>query len=74
MPAVQTCIETNLQLGRLTNPNIHCVGVSVNTSTIPADKRAAVLSQLQAETGLPCVDPLVEGVETIVQQLLASSC
>ena len=74
VPAVQTCIETNLQLGRLTNPNIHCVGVSVNTSTIPADKRAAVLSQLQAETGLPCVDPLVEGVETIVQQLLASSC
>ena len=73
VPAVQTCIETNLQLGRLTNPNIHCVGVSVNTSTIPADKRAAVLSQLQAETGLPCVDPLVEGVETIVQQLLASS-
>lgn len=74
VPAVQTCIETNLQLGRLTNPNIHCVGVSVNTSTIPADKRAAVLSQLQAETGLPCVDPLVEGVETIVQKLLASSC
>ena len=73
VPAVQTCIETNLQLGRLTNPNIHCVGVSVNTSTIPADKRAAVLSQLQAETGLPCVDPLVEGVETIVHQLLASS-
>jgi uncharacterized NAD-dependent epimerase/dehydratase family protein len=44
--------------------------VSVNTSTIAADKRAAVLSQLEAETGLPCVDPLVEGVEAIVDKLL----
>ena len=71
VPSVQQCIETNLQLGRLTNPNIRCVGVSVNTSTIAADKRAAVLSQLEAETGLPCVDPLVEGVEAIVDKLLA---
>jgi uncharacterized NAD-dependent epimerase/dehydratase family protein len=71
VPAVQTCIETNLQLGRLTNANIQCVGVSVNSSDIPADKRAAVLAQLQAETGLPCVDPLIEGVDAIVEKLLS---
>ena len=70
VPQVQTCIDTNLQLGRLTNPNIRCVGVSVNTSTIPAHQRAAVLARLEAETGLPCVDPLVEGVGKIIATLM----
>ena len=69
VPAVQTCIETNLQLGRLTNPKIHCVGVSVNTSGVPPDQRQPILDQLRQETGLPCVDPLVEGVDAIVDEL-----
>jgi uncharacterized NAD-dependent epimerase/dehydratase family protein len=71
LPRVQDCIDTNLMMGRLTNPNIHCVGVCVNTSSIPPDTSEAVLEQLREETGLPCVDPLVEGVEAIIDNLLA---
>jgi len=69
VPSVQSCIETNLQLGRLTNPNITCVGVSVNTSGLTSEQRATTLQALRNETGLPCVDPLVEGVGDIVDEL-----
>lgn len=71
VPTLLSCIETNLQLGRLTSPDIQCVGVSVNTSAIPKEQRQKILEQLQQETGLPCVDPLVEGVDTIVEELAA---
>ena len=69
VPAVQTCIDTNLQLGRLTNPNIQCVGVSVNTSAIAPEQREPLLKQLREETGLPCIDPLVEGVDAIADEI-----
>ena len=71
VPKVQDCIDMNLLMGRLTNSNICCVGVCVNTSSIPAETREAVLEQLRGETGLPCVDPLVEGVDAIIDKLLA---
>jgi uncharacterized NAD-dependent epimerase/dehydratase family protein len=70
VPSVQQCIETNLQLGRLTNPQIRCLGVSVNTSSIAKENRQAVLDRLQQETNLPCIDPLIEGVDSIVEALL----
>lgn len=70
VPPVQICIETNLQLGRLTNPAVRCVGVSVNTSGIKPSEREQVLNRLQQETDLPCVDPLVEGVAALVNRLL----
>ncbi len=69
VPAVQTCIDTNLQLGRLTNPNIQCVGVSVNTAGVPPAQRHGILQQLREETGLPCVDPLVDGLDPIINNI-----
>ena len=71
LPSINTCIDTNLQLARLTNPAVVCVGVSVNTSTLAADQRRLLLEQLQQQTGLPCVDPLIEGVKPIVERLLS---
>ena len=71
LPSINTCIDTNLQLARLTNPAVVCVGVSVNTSTLAADQRRLLLEQLQQQTGLPCVDPLIEGVNPIVERLLS---
>jgi uncharacterized NAD-dependent epimerase/dehydratase family protein len=46
------------------------VGISLNTSKVPAAERAAVLAAYSAASGLPCVDPLVEGVGPIVDRLL----
>ena len=72
LPSVQACIDLNLQLGRTTNPAVRCAGVSVNTSQVPASKRSALLNTLSQQTGLPCVDPIIDGVETLVDNLLSA--
>lgn len=69
IPDVQTCIESNLMLARLTNPAVKAVGVSVNSSRVPQDQRQAVLNKISEETGLPCVDPIIDGVEPIIERL-----
>lgn len=69
-PAVMRCIETNLSLARLTNPNVQCIGVCLNTSSMVAGQREGLLQGITAQTGLPCVDPLIDGVEKIVQKIL----
>lgn len=69
LPAIGDAIELHTVMGRLTNPGIRCVGVGVNTSTLPARERAGYLAALSAETGLPCVDPLTDGCEAIVDHI-----
>ena len=69
LPSVPELIERTILLGRLTNPGIRCVGVSLNTSKVPSGQRAALLARYADETGLPCVDPLVEGTGAIVSEI-----
>ena len=69
LPDVQDCIEQHVIMGRLTNPKIRCVGISVNTAGLTADGRIAVLDQLRKDTGLPCVDPLIDGCGAIIEKI-----
>ncbi len=69
LPAIGEAIELHRLMGRLTNPAIRCVGVGVNTSKLPARERSGFLAALSAETGLPCVDPLTDGCEAIVDHI-----
>jgi len=69
LPTVAECIEVHRVMGRRTNPGIRCVGISVNTSGLPPSERSAYLSNLSAETGLPCVDPLIDGCGAIVDYI-----
>jgi uncharacterized NAD-dependent epimerase/dehydratase family protein len=66
LPSIAECIEQHIIMGRRTNPNIRCVGISVNTSALAAEERARYLVDLATETGLPCVDPLIDGCASIV--------
>lgn len=68
-PSVRECIEMNLSMGRLTNPEIRCVGLSINTSGLDRDARQPYLQTLSAETGLPCVDPIEQGMRSIVERM-----
>lgn len=72
LPPIRTVIERNLDQARITNPAVRCVGISVNTSSLAADRRQAWLQQLSGEIGLPCVDPLIDGAAPIVERLLAT--
>lgn len=69
VPSVADCIERNLLLGRLTNPGIRCVGICVNTSRVSGGERQTLLESLGNATGLPCVDPIIDGCGAIVETL-----
>ena len=66
LPSIQECIDLHIQAGRRTNPDIVCVGISLNTSGLSKDDRVNYLNNLRKETNLPCVDPLVDGCEDIL--------
>ena len=65
----ERCIEENLAAARLTNAAVECVGLSVNTSMLDDEERIEYLARQSEELGLPCVDPLATGVETLVDRL-----
>lgn len=69
-PTIPELIEQTVATGRLTNPAIRCVGVSINTSTLSDDEREAYLGKIAAETGLPCVDPVATGVGPLVDHIV----
>ncbi len=70
LPTIREVIDRTVLIGQLTNPEIRCVGVALNTSKIAPAERQAVLARYRDETGLPCVDPLLEGTAPIVERLL----
>lgn len=59
IPPLGLCIDRYLEAARLTNPGARCIGVSVNSADVGdyARRRDAI----EAETGLPCVDPVKDG-------------
>jgi len=69
VPCVSECIERNLVLGRLTNPDIRCIGVCINTSALPSEARQPYLDALRDETDLPCADPIIDGCAEILGEL-----
>jgi uncharacterized NAD-dependent epimerase/dehydratase family protein len=56
-------------LGKLTNPDVRCVGICVNTLALEEDEAKAYLAKTGKEHGLPCVDPLRFGAEEIVAEV-----
>ena len=69
LPSIRDCIDQHVLLGQRTNANIRCVGISVNTSSLPTEERKDYLAKLSEETGLPCVDPLIDGCRAIVEHI-----
>jgi uncharacterized NAD-dependent epimerase/dehydratase family protein len=70
-PTIEQLIELAIANGSVTNPNIRCAGISVNTSTLPDTERQAYLDDLAAKHGLPCVDPVAIGVGPLVDHINA---
>jgi uncharacterized NAD-dependent epimerase/dehydratase family protein len=70
LPSIEQVIERTLDIGRQVNPDIRCVGISVNTSMLDEIARAEYLGDLSAAFGLPAVDPIALGVGPIVDFLV----
>jgi uncharacterized NAD-dependent epimerase/dehydratase family protein len=69
LPDLQTCIDANLAAARLTNSNVRCVGVSLNTSALDAAGAERALRDTEEKYALPTVDPLRTGVGKLVDVL-----
>jgi uncharacterized NAD-dependent epimerase/dehydratase family protein len=62
LPGIQETIDLNLRLGRRTNPEIRCGGISLNTSQFPEAKARRTIERIAKETGLPVADPMRSGL------------
>ncbi len=69
LPDIRTCIEANLASARLTNPDVVCAGLAVNTSRLDPEAAKDCLAELEAEIGLPAVDPMRDGVGRLVDKI-----
>ncbi|MDD9905993.1 MAG: DUF1611 domain-containing protein [Rhodospirillaceae bacterium] len=69
MPDLQAVIDANIRAGQLTNPDIRCIGVSVNTSALSDGEADKLLQELEAKLGLPCVDAFRHGAARLVDAI-----
>lgn len=71
VPDLKRCLEANLQSARLTSPDVIAVGVALNTSKLKPDEAADACKAAEDLLGLPCQDPVINGVGRIVDHLLS---
>jgi uncharacterized NAD-dependent epimerase/dehydratase family protein len=73
VPSLEDAIALNLKQGGLTNPNIRCGGISLNTSALTDEEAEAVLEETSKALGLPAADPIRGGprFEALVKACLA---
>lgn len=69
IPSIGDVIARTVQIGSLTNSSIRCVGISVNTSSLPSHARDKYLDDLARCYGLPAIDPMVHGTRAIIDRL-----
>lgn len=71
-PGLRECLEANLRVARLTNPDVQAVGVALNTSAMTEEDAQALCARTSDALGLPCTDPYRMGVEPILDRLLGT--
>ena len=70
IPDLKMAVEDYLRAGRLTNPAVHCIGLSINSSSLCDAEYAGYFQRLTAQLGLPVCDPVRTGVDVLADALL----
>ncbi|MHB8478524.1 MAG: DUF1611 domain-containing protein [Steroidobacteraceae bacterium] len=71
IPDLRTAIDDYLRAGRLTNPAVRCVGLSINSSSLSDAERDEYFRRLTAELEMPVCDPVRTGADVLAAALLA---
>ena len=73
LPTIEDTIDLTIRLGRRTNPNIRCGGVSLNTANLDAAAAHALIATHAARLGIAVADPIRGGsdFERLVDACLA---
>jgi uncharacterized NAD-dependent epimerase/dehydratase family protein len=70
LPTLQALRDTALPLARWANPACEVVGISVNTQHLSETEALAYLASVEADMGLPAVDPFRQGADRLVDALV----
>ena len=68
-PSMQAVRDMSLALAQVANPACQVIGVSVNTQHMSEAEATAYLAQVEAEMGLPAVDPFRQGADRLADAL-----
>lgn len=73
LPPVEEVIDLTVRLGRLTNPNIRCGGISLNTGSYSAEDADRLIARESNRLGIPVADPVRGGraFDALVDHCLA---
>jgi uncharacterized NAD-dependent epimerase/dehydratase family protein len=63
LPSLEETIDLNLRIGRRTNPEIRCAGVSLNTSKLSESDARQLMAAESKRLGMPVADPIRGGEE-----------
>ena len=69
LPSLENCIAANEAAAKLTNPNVTCIGISLNSAALDEAEALELIGETEARTGLPCVDAVRTGVARLVDCL-----
>ncbi len=61
LPSIEQVIEQTIALGRLTNPDIRCAGISLNTAKLDAAEAQREFDSVGKRLALPVADPMRGG-------------
>ncbi len=70
LPEIADCLERNLEAARLTSPSVRAGGICLNSSSMDAETARRLCAVIEAQTGLPCTDPVRFGVESVIDHIL----
>lgn len=70
LPDLADCLDANLIAAKLTNPGVIAAGVALNTSQLGPSEAQRACRQVSDALGLPCQDPVRDGVSLIVDRLV----
>jgi len=66
LPTLETLRDTALPLARVANPACQVAGITVNTQHMSEDVALRYLEGVEAEMGLPTIDPFRQGADRLV--------
>ena len=69
LPSMEAVRDVALTLARVANPACQVVGISINTQNMAEDEATKYLAEVEAQLGLPTVDPFRQGAARLAEAL-----
>ena len=66
LPSIQEVIDQTIQNGKLTNKNIQCIGIALNTSNCKS-KADEYKLEISKKYNLPCLDPIQDSLDPFIE-------